>query len=82
MAKVGLAEQYLIEGKFEEAEFELRGIEEPEEISDLNFLQYIEKNIHVSKKDNEKVNEQIDTKKTGQKKRIKKKRKVRLPKNA
>ena len=29
VAKVGLAEQYLIEGKFEEAEFELRGIEEP-----------------------------------------------------
>lgn len=52
VAKVGLAEHYLLEGKFEEAEQELRGIEEPEEISDLNFLQYIEKNIHVSKKDN------------------------------
>lgn len=80
-AKVGLAEKYLKEGNVEAAELELRGIEGPEEITDINFLQYIEKNIHVSKKEDEKVPE-IDSKKAGHKKRIKKKKRVRLPKTA
>ena len=41
VARVGLASQYLEEGKVEEAEHELRGIEGPEEITDHNYLLYI-----------------------------------------
>lgn len=46
----------------------------------MNYLQYIEKNIHVSKKE-EDTHVTEDEKKAAHKKRIKKKKRLRLPKN-
>lgn len=40
-AKVKLAEIFISKNKFEEAEELLRGVEEPEEINDINYLQHI-----------------------------------------
>lgn len=42
---------YLDNNDVGKAEELLKGIEKPNEITDLNYLQYIEKNIHVSKKE-------------------------------
>lgn len=46
--KVKLAKLYLSEGRIADAEEVLRGIEGPEELGDIAYLQFIEKNIHVS----------------------------------
>lgn len=78
-SKVKLAKLYLKEGNISEAEDLLKGVENPEEIGDIAYLQFIEKNIHVSKKDDEVPIEQVVGQKD-QKKKINKK-KVRLPKN-
>ena len=79
-AKVKLAKLYLLENKINEAEEALRGIEGPEELGDIAYLQFIEKNIHVSVKKEEEVKEEIKQTTTS-KKRIKKKKRVRLPHN-
>ena len=74
MAKICLAN-----GNIPEVEELLRGAETPEEITDLTYLQSIEKNIHISVKKEETIHE--EQKKDTHKKRIKKKKKPRLPKN-
>lgn len=48
--KVKLANIFLEENKIDEAEEVLRGIETPEELGDIAYLQFIEKNMHVSTK--------------------------------
>jgi signal recognition particle subunit SRP72 len=78
--KVKLAKLYLEEGKIDEAEEVLRGVEGPEELGDIAYLQFIEKNIHVSIQKEEDKNE-IKKQENATKKRIKKKKRVRLPKN-
>lgn len=80
VARVGLAQVYLDSMQIQKAEELLRGIEKPIEITDLNYLQYIEKNIHVSKKEQD-THVTEEEKKAAHKKRIKKKKRVRLPKN-
>ena len=76
-----MAKIYLDESKLNQAEEVLRGIEGPEELGDIAYLQFIEKNIHVSiKKEEVKDQIKIDTAQNT-KKRIKKKKRVRLPKN-
>jgi signal recognition particle subunit SRP72 len=77
--KVKLAKIYLAEHKTAEAEEVLRGIEGPEELGDIAYLQFIEKNIHVSIKKEEEVKDEIKKEDT-HKKRIKKRKRVRLPK--
>jgi signal recognition particle subunit SRP72 len=78
-ARVGLAEIYMEDKELAKAEDLLKGIEKPAEITDHNYLQYIEKNIHVSKKEeNAQVTE--EEKRSPHKKRIKKKKRVKLPK--
>jgi signal recognition particle subunit SRP72 len=78
--KVKLAKLFLAEGKVAEAEEVLRGIEGPEELGDIAYLQFIEKNIHVSIQKEEEKGE-IKKQENASKKRIKKKKRVRLPKN-
>ncbi len=63
----------------EKAEQTLRGIEGPEELGDIAYLQFIEKNMHISTKKEDEVKEEI-TQQASHKKRIKKKKRVRLPK--
>ena len=68
-----MAKIYLDESKLNQAEEVLRGIEGPEELGDIAYLQFIEKNIHVSiKKEEAKDQIKIDTAQNT-KKRIKKK---------
>lgn len=78
--KVKLAKLYLSEGRVADAEEVLRGIEGPEELGDIAYLQFIEKNIHVSIQ-KEESKDQVKKEENNAKKRIKKKKRVRLPKN-
>lgn len=78
--KVKLAKLYLTEGRIADAEEVLRGIEGPEELGDIAYLQFIEKNIHVSIQ-KEESKDQVKKEENNAKKRIKKKKRVRLPKN-
>lgn len=78
--KVKLAKLYLSEGRIADAEEVLRGIEGPEELGDIAYLQFIEKNIHVSIQ-KEENKDQVKKEENNAKKRIKKKKRVRLPKN-
>ena len=56
-AKTKMAKICLSAGNLEEAEELLRGAETPEEITDLTYLQSIEKNIHISVKKEETMQE-------------------------
>ena len=48
-----MAKICLENGNVKEAEDLLKGVEPPEDITDLTYLQYIEKNIHISIKKEE-----------------------------
>ena len=80
--KVKLANIYLEENRLDEAEEVLRGIQAPEELGDIAYLQFIEKNMHVSTKQEDEVKNEIkESTNNPSKKRIKKKKRVRLPNN-
>ena len=53
--KVKIANIYLEENRIQEAEEVLRGIQAPEELGDIAYLQFIEKNMHVSTKQEDQV---------------------------
>jgi signal recognition particle subunit SRP72 len=77
--KVKLARIYLDQQRVEEAEETLRGVEAPEELGDIAYLQFIEKNMHISIKKEEEVKEEITKQPDHAKKRIRKKKRARLP---
>lgn len=80
-AKTKMAKIALSNNNIEMVEELLRGVECPEEITDLTYLQYIEKNIHISVKKEEEPSHENENKKEAHKKRIKKNKKPKLPKN-
>ena len=75
-----LAQLLLGEGDLSQAEEVLRGLDPPEELPDAGQLQFIEKNIHLSVQKEQAGEEQLK-KDEPQRKRIRKKKKVRLPRN-
>ena len=59
----------------------MKGVDEPDNLGDNAYLQFIEKNMHVSiKKEEEVKSETLKKDEHNSKKRIKKKKRVRLPK--